>query len=73
MTGDPAPETETWYVIRQPDGTCSIESELKSAAAADTEADAPSEADKVWGPFGSRPEAIARRVGLIRAGRCQPL
>ncbi|MGD1903678.1 MAG: DDE transposase family protein [Geitlerinemataceae cyanobacterium] len=27
---------------------------------------------KRWGPFASPPEAIARRVGLIRAGKCQP-
>lgn len=25
-----------------------------------------------WGPFSSPQEAIARRVGLIRAGKCQP-
>ncbi len=25
-----------------------------------------------WGPFNSVEEAIARRVGLIRAGKCQP-
>jgi len=26
-----------------------------------------------WGPFAERGEAIARRVGLIRAGKCQPI
>jgi hypothetical protein len=26
-----------------------------------------------WGPFDSQQEAIARRVGLIRAGKCQPV
>ncbi|NJR66887.1 MAG: DDE transposase family protein [Leptolyngbyaceae cyanobacterium CRU_2_3] len=26
-----------------------------------------------WGPFASQGEAIARRVGLIRSGKCQPL
>ncbi|MEH2325668.1 MAG: DDE transposase family protein [Nostoc sp.] len=26
-----------------------------------------------WGPFSSQEEAIARRVGLIRAGKCQPV
>jgi hypothetical protein len=25
-----------------------------------------------WGPFDSQQDAIARRVGLIRAGKCQP-
>ncbi|MDY7004776.1 MAG: DDE transposase family protein [Cyanobacteriota bacterium] len=27
---------------------------------------------ETWGPFNSVEEAIARRVGLIRAGKCQP-
>jgi hypothetical protein len=27
---------------------------------------------KHWGPFSSREEAIAKRIGLIRAGKCQP-
>ncbi|MEH2423027.1 MAG: DDE transposase family protein [Nostoc sp.] len=26
-----------------------------------------------WGPFSSQEEAIARRIGLIRAGKCQPV
>jgi hypothetical protein len=25
-----------------------------------------------WGPYGSQGEAIAKRVGLIRAGQCKP-
>ncbi len=28
---------------------------------------------ETWGAFNSQGEAIARRVGLIRAGKCQPL
>ncbi|MEM6714570.1 MAG: hypothetical protein AAGD09_17225 [Cyanobacteria bacterium P01_F01_bin.56] len=26
-----------------------------------------------WGPYASQGDAIARRVGLIRAGKCQPV
>ncbi|MCY7273232.1 MAG: DDE transposase family protein, partial [Phormidesmis sp. CAN_BIN44] len=26
-----------------------------------------------WGPFESQGVAIARRVGLIRAGKCKPV
>ena len=25
-----------------------------------------------WGPYDSAEDAIARRIGLIRAGKCQP-
>jgi len=28
---------------------------------------------ETWGAFNSQGEAIAKRVGLIRAGKCQPL
>jgi hypothetical protein len=51
-----------WYVVKQPDGHCAI------VPAADL---VPSEAEQ-WGPFDSQAQAIARRVGLIRAGKCQP-
>ena len=27
---------------------------------------------KYWGSFPSREDAIAHRIGLIRAGKCQP-
>jgi hypothetical protein len=49
-----------WYVVKTADGTCQI-----------TPA-APTTADQFWGPFASPDLAIARRVGLIRAGQCQP-
>lgn len=55
---------DAWYIVKQPDGHCEI-----MAVAVD--ADAPS-APETWGPFSSQGEAIARRVGLIRAGKCQP-
>lgn len=30
-------------------------------------------ATEQWGPYASQGEAIARRVGLIRAGKCKPV
>jgi hypothetical protein len=57
--------TETWYVVKRPAGNCEIVSNLV------TEEDNP-EIIEQWGPFTNQGEAIARRVGLIRAGKCQP-
>ncbi|MGK7907423.1 MAG: hypothetical protein AB4040_09385 [Synechococcus sp.] len=52
---------EDWYVIKQPEGHCEIVNAL------------PEDLVTSWGPFVSQTEAIARRIGLIRAGKCQPL
>lgn len=51
-----------WYIIKNPDKTCQITDNLAQADAA---------AEK-WGPYDSRDEAIAKRVGLIRSGKCAP-
>ncbi|NJL21484.1 MAG: hypothetical protein HC895_12695 [Leptolyngbyaceae cyanobacterium SM1_3_5] len=50
-----------WYIVKQADGHCTIEP-----------APPPDPAEK-WGPFDSQGEAIARRVGLIRSGKCLPV
>jgi hypothetical protein len=52
-----------WYVIKGKDGICQILSTSKEQI--------PEDAEK-WGPFASAEEAIAARIGLIRAGKCQP-
>jgi hypothetical protein len=54
------------YIIKLRKGTCEIvtDSHLQGE-------EQPDSVEK-WGPFESRDEAIARRVGLIRAGKCQP-
>jgi hypothetical protein len=57
--------TEVWYIVKRPAGNCEIVSYL------DDEEDKPQIIEQ-WGPFLSQREAIARRVGLIRAGKCQP-
>ncbi len=53
----------TWYIIKRESGHCDI-----------CEVDRRDEADVVqqWGPFPSQQDAIARRIGLIRSGKCLP-
>jgi len=55
-------EDVVWYVVKGDTGHCEIVS-------MPGEAPSPAEA---WGPFASQAEAIARRVGLIRAHKCKP-
>jgi hypothetical protein len=54
-----------WYIVKQPAGTCEI-------IQMDSPQKDPASDKQTWGPFDSQGEAIARRVGLIRAGKCQP-
>ncbi len=56
-------KSKTWYIIRTPDGSCQIRS-FEEQPLPDTQIS--------WGPFASQEEAISRRVGLIRAGKCSP-
>lgn len=65
MSAEKDTASQTWYILKQADGHCQI----TSTAA---EPDSPQSADQGWGPFSSEAEAIARRVGLIRAGKCLP-
>ncbi len=56
---------ESWYIVKQASEQCEIVSkqELDALDAQPLEQ---------WGPFESKGQAIAKRVGLIRAGKCQP-
>lgn len=54
---------QSWYIVKQPSGNCEIVSTEPSAM----------EVEQKWGPFAAKEEAIARRIGLIRAGKCQPV
>lgn len=56
---------ETWYIVRESSEQCKIISK-QALAALDTP---PIEK---WGPFETKNQAIAKRVGLIRAGKCKP-
>lgn len=68
MVGDMS-GSERWYVVKRPNAQCEIltEDELEKGQTTN-----PSEMVEHWGPFTSEGEAIARRVGLIRSGKCQP-
>ncbi|MEA5570641.1 DDE transposase family protein [Calothrix sp. UHCC 0171] len=55
---------QTWYIIKQSTGKCEIvpsEQEINNQ-----------DIIEKWGPFDSQGDAIARRIGLIRTGKCQP-
>ncbi len=59
-------DSQSFYIVKTHTGSCEIVSEK------------PQETDEtqviqIWGPYASAQEAIARRVGLIRAGKCQPV
>ncbi|MEH2453482.1 DDE transposase family protein [Nostoc sp.] len=59
-------DSQTWYIVKRSVGNCEI---LPS----DKLGDENLEIIEQWGPFSSQEEAIARPVGLIRAGKCQPV
>ncbi len=59
-----AQATNAWHIVQQLDGHCDICSQSELAQATDS--------PKAWGPFASRAEAIAKRIGLIRSGKCLP-
>jgi hypothetical protein len=60
-------DPQKWYIVKRPDGPCEILSSIQIAGEDD-----PTIVER-WGPFDSPQDAIARRVGLIRAGKCQPV
>jgi hypothetical protein len=64
-------QPEGWYVIRQAAGKCTIAQVVSSQVAQDDNA-IQNEQLEQWGPYATQAEAIARRVGLIRAGKCTP-
>ncbi|MEH2124838.1 DDE transposase family protein [Nostoc sp.] len=56
--------SQTWYIVKRSGGNCEI-------IPSDQVGDDNVEIIEQWGPFSSQEEAIARRVGLIRAGKCK--
>jgi hypothetical protein len=62
-------EVNAWYVVRRPDDSCAI---VTAVDIGRLEAASEQDIPERWGPFASEAEAIARRVGLIRSGKCQP-
>jgi hypothetical protein len=63
-------ETGAWYVVKLESGECAIVSATELATPSVQPAN-PSE--EQWGPFDLKEDAIARRVGLIRSGKCKPV
>lgn len=59
-------DAQTWYIVKNSTGSCKI------TTSDEVVLEKNSEVTEKWGPFTSQGEAIARRVGLIRAGKCQP-
>lgn len=59
-------ESQKFYIVKRPTGNCEI---IAGDLIPDNEE---SQIVEQWGPFESADEAIARRVGLIRSGKCQP-
>jgi hypothetical protein len=55
-----------WYIVKIADRTCQIVSQEELDAFT-------VEIIEQWGGYPDRSEAIAKRVGLIRAGKCQPV
>jgi hypothetical protein len=62
-------DAQKFYIVKRPVGTCDIiPADMVSK---NLENDDPNIIEK-WGPYDSPQDAIARRVGLIRARKCQP-
>lgn len=53
-----------WYVIQQEDGTCQVTQFDRQQTKTPEQ--------QQWGSYSSQQEAIAKKIGLIRAGKCQP-
>lgn len=58
-----------WYILRDLEGYCEVVDASACPPVGDPVEGRPRDR---WGPYGSRADAIAKRVGLIRAGKCKP-
>lgn len=63
---------DTWYVLKHTDGQCEITQIAPGEGSAPGEEEEEKSPSEQWGPFATEDEASARRVGLIRAGKCLP-
>jgi hypothetical protein len=57
---------EGWYVVQSEAGTCEV------LSAENVSREQLQDQRPIWGPYATQAEAIARRVGLIRSGKCDP-
>ncbi len=67
---------EAWFIVKNPSGHCEILSEQMLEQENDSQTESKQSETETealqWGPFETQNQAIAKRVGLIRAGKCQP-
>ncbi len=57
---------EGWYVVQAEAGNCDV------LSAENVSREQRQDQRPMWGPYATQEEAIARRVGLIRSGKCTP-
>lgn len=55
-----------WYIVKAADQQCQLLTQDQLDDLTDTQR------AETWGPFEDQAKAIAKRVGLIRAGKCKP-
>jgi hypothetical protein len=65
--------SNTWYIVKRPEGNCEIIPAVELQNLAMDDENKNTSTTERWGPFDSEAEATARRIGLIRAGKCQPV
>ena len=67
-------DTAVWYVVKQANGQCLVlpSNDVQSPQIEPSQTASEPSSLEQWGPYDSQQDAIARRVGLIRAGKCQP-
>ncbi|MEM9771681.1 MAG: hypothetical protein AAF889_08820 [Cyanobacteria bacterium P01_D01_bin.73] len=58
-----------WYIVALEDGCCDVMSVLEGQQQPESKG---TSSCRIWGPFKSYEGAIARRIGLIRSGKCKP-
>lgn len=67
MTNTDIANTDSrWYVVKAADEQCQLITQPQLDTLTDTQR------AETWGPFEDQAQAIAKRVGLIRAGKCNP-
>ena len=56
-----------WYVVKQENNTCKVVRSDRLQQTPERSSDR-----SQWGSYASEQEAIAKKIGLIRAGKCKP-
>ena len=59
-------DSEKWYIVKTENGSCQIITEMEFTSSEEG-------FTQEWGPMESHDEATAKKIGLIRSGKCQPI